>query len=348
MDDKQARLLCDARKYNLLLTDELIVVVVQMDKKMKIILLTIVLLSACGEKSHTVDDFIKNDKLRIEFQKKCKSRDSLNCNNVLSALDIIQKAKEGVTEEQLLLGDTYLSDRNFKDAIYWLTKAADKDNIQAINKLGQISYLIGSNKNLTKEDEAILNHLEGKLNTYKKINSVLSYYLHRLSKGDTEALISLGLMYNEGMGTEKDYDTAIFYFERYTETKDVKTPGWGEYYLAYMYLEGNGFKKSEINAVGLFDKSCKLGFKESCYKLGDLYFHGGDEFKPNYRKATELLDVYSMDKHVDTRAIVYANNLFEMYRKGGFGINKNTQRIQQLKEIVCPSYGYLLNSCKIE
>lgn len=284
--------------------------------------------------------------MQLEFQRKCKDNHSLNCNNVLSALDIIQKAKKGAAEEQLLLGDTYLSDRNFKDAIYWLTKAADKDNNLAVNKPGQINYLIGSKKNLTKEDEAMLNHLEDKLNAYRKTNSVLRYYLRHLSEGDTEALISLGIMYKKGEGAEKDYDTSIFYFKRYSETKDVKTPGWGEYYLAYMYLEGNGFKKSEVSAVGLFDRSCNLGFKESCYKLGGLYFHGGDEFKPDYKKATKLLDVYSKDKHVDTRAIVYANNLFEMYEKGGFGINKNTQRIQQLKKIVCPGYGYLMNSCE--
>lgn len=89
---------------------------------MKIILLitTAVLLSACGEKNHTVDDFIKNDNLRIEFQKKCKGRDSLNCHNVLFALDIINQAKRGVIEKQLLLGDAYLSDHNFKEAIHWL------------------------------------------------------------------------------------------------------------------------------------------------------------------------------------------------------------------------------------
>ncbi|EMF7494964.1 hypothetical protein V4F93_004371, partial [Salmonella enterica] len=72
---------------------------------------------------------------------------------------------------------------------------------------------------------------------------------------------------------------------------------------------------------------------------------GGNEFRPDYKKATELLDVYSGEKDIDSRAISYANHLFEIYEKGGFGINKNTQRVQQLKEIVCPSYGYLLKAC---
>ncbi|HAU9595875.1 TPA: sel1 repeat family protein [Escherichia coli] len=298
------------------------------------------------KKNYTVDDFIKNDNLRVEFQQKCKERDSLNCHNVLSALDIINQAKKGVIEKQLLLGEAYLSDRNFKEAIHWLTKAADKDNAQAINKLGQIYYLTGSKKNLTKDDEEMFSYLEKKLSEYKKKDSVLKYYLRKLSEGDTEALISLGIMYKSGRGVEKNHDTAISYFKRYTETKGVKNPGWGEYYLAYMYLEGNGFRKSEMNAMALFDSSCNMGFELSCYKLGDLYFYGGNEFNPNYKKATELLDVYSVGKHVDTRAIEYANNLFKMYGEGGFGINKNSQRIEQLKEILCSDFRYLLDSCE--
>lgn len=315
---------------------------------MKLILsiTTLFLLSACGDKNHSVDDFIKNSDLRSKYQEKCKNNDSFNCENVLSALDIMQQANDGVIEKQILLGDVFLSSSDFKEAIHWLTKAADKDSEQAISKLGLINYLIGSKVNLTKEDEETLNFLEGKLNTYKKNDSVLRYYLRHLSEGDTEALMSLGIMFKNGTGAEKNYDTAISYFKRYTETENVKTPGWGEYYLAHMYIEGNGFKKSEINAIDFFDKSCSLGFKSSCYKLGDLYFHGGDEFNPDYKKATILLDVYSKDKHIDSRAILYANNLLEMYSKGGFGINKNTQRVQQIKEVVCTGYGYLLDHCE--
>lgn len=315
---------------------------------MKVTLLTIVivLLSACGEKNYTVDDFIKNENLRAEYQNTCQTSHSSNCKNAASALNIIQQAKNGATAQQLLLGDTYLSDRNFKEAIYWLTKAADNDNDQAIDKLGEIGCLIGSQKDISKDDKAMLNRLEEQLNTYRKKNPVLRHYLHSLSEGDAEALISLGLMYRKGEGVEQNYDKAISYFKRYTETKNVKTPGWGEYYLGYMSLNGNGFKKSDVSAARLFDKSCGLGFKLSCYKLGDLYFHGGDGLEPDYKKATELLDVYSKEKRIDTRAIEYANNVFEMYTKGGYGIEQNPQRVQLVKEIVCPDYGYLLDYCE--
>lgn len=312
----------------------------------KKLLTTIVfLLAACGDKNHTVEDFIKSNTLRAEFQKKCEKDNSSNCNNLFSAQNIIEQAEKGSTKKQFLIGDLYFSDHNYKEAIHWFTKAADSDNSEAIDRLGQIMYLIGSKKPLTKEDEDTLTYLEKKLNDYKKPDSVARYYLRQLSNGDTEALISLGIIYRKGTGVEKDYDAAISYFKRYTETKDVTTPGWGEYYLAYMYLEGEGFEKSEKHAIRLLEKSCNLRFKESCYKLGELFFLGGNEFRPDYKKATELLDVYSGEKDIDSRAISYANHLFEIYEKGGFGINKNTQRVQQLKEIVCPSYGYLLKAC---
>lgn len=308
---------------------------------MKIILLIagILFISACGEKEHSVDEFLKNESIRTEFQKKCKNgmhqKTSSNCNNVASAINIITQAENGIVEKQLLLGEMYFAEKNFQEAARWLTMAAEKGSYQAINKIGMIIYLIGSRKNLTKVDENFLYELEKQLNKYKNPNPVLDYYLQKLSSGDNNALISLGIMYNLGQGVKKNHDTAFSYFKSYSELNNQPTPGWGEYYLGHMYLDGEGVGKDEEKAIDLFRRSCQAKFKLSCYKLGVLYFNGGSTFKPDYKKSIKFLDVYTESSAVDIRAEEYVDKLFVMYENGGYGINKNPKRIEKIKEILC-------------
>ena len=312
--------------------------------KLPLIAASLLLLLGCSEKNYTVSDFIMNDELRAEFQEKCQSKSSPNCTNALSAVDAVQQAKDGDVEKQVQLGEAYLAARNFKEAAAWLTRAADRGSDEAIDKLGQIGYLIGSEKNPTEEHKAILSAVESTVNAYKQTGPVLRTYLRRVAEGDTETLISLGLMYRKGEGAKQDFGKAISYFNQYAEAKDARAPGRGEYYLGYMHLDGEGFKKSEKAAVELFDRSCSAGYRSSCYALGSVYFHGGDDLEPDYKKATELLDVYSADKSIDTSALEYVDDVFEMYQKGGFGIKKDPQRVHQLKEILCPAY--FLNACE--
>lgn len=303
--------------------------------KLPLLAASLLLLIGCGEKSYTENDFLLSDELRAEFEKKCQSDNSSNCENALSAVDAVRQAKNGVIEKQVQLGDAYLSVRNFKQAVAWLTRAAENGSDEAIDKLGQIGYLIGSEKNPSQEDKAVLTALEATLDANKKNNPVLRNYLRHVAAGDNESLIPLGIMYRRGEGAEKDFGKAASYFNRYAEAQHVQTPGYGEYYLGYMHLNGEGFSKSTMAAVELFGKSCRMGFKLSCYQLGNLYFQGGDDLQPDYKKATELLDVYSPNKQIDERAVEYADDVLEMYSKGGFGIDKDPKRVHELKEILC-------------
>ncbi|WP_226570327.1 hypothetical protein [Mangrovibacter yixingensis] len=309
--------------------------------KIFLLILGVFVISSCNDESYTLNDFLINENLRNNFKSKCVSNESKNCSYFLSSIDIIQKAEGGDIDKQMLLGEVYLAAGNFKDSIHWLTMAADNDDDIAFNKLGEIAYFFETKKDFTVNEMDAF-HLLNKWDGFqrKRKGSVLRYYLNALSDGDFEALISLGIMYWRGEGVEQNYDIAISYFMRYTEAEAVKAPGWGEYYLAYMYIDGHGFNKSEISAISLFDKSCKLGFVLSCIKLGDLYFYGGNEFEPDYKRSTELLDVYFFGEYIDIRAITSADNLVEMYKNGGFGIHKNPNRVQQLHEIICHNSSY--------
>ena len=59
-------------------------------KKLLLVLAGAVLLTACGDKQYTVDEFVKNKELRTEIIKKCKNGEldrekDLNCKNASRA-----------------------------------------------------------------------------------------------------------------------------------------------------------------------------------------------------------------------------------------------------------------------
>ncbi|MDY0929052.1 EexN family lipoprotein [Enterobacter sp. CFBP8995] len=304
-----------------------------------LVLFFIFLLSGCNDKKYTINELIINESILHSIQKKCTSsislRDSSNCINALTATETLQQAESGDAQKQRFLAELYISNNEYSKAIQWLSAAAGNGDEQAVDKLGQLAYVIGSRKPATPKDQKMLRSLEELIKKYQQPDSVLSYYLKNLSEGDASALISLGLMYRRGEGVDKNFDTAISYFNRYSQNIDVKSPGWGDYYLAYMHLNGEGFNKSEFDGIQLFDKSCLVGFTLSCLKLADLYFHGGTYFNPDYKKATKLLDVIYNGEKIDSRNIEHVDDLLTMYAKGGYGIERNPTRIKEINDFLC-------------
>lgn len=252
--------------------------------------------------------------------------------------NILQQAELGSVESQMYLGDIYLSKGDIKNSVHWLTKAASDGNEVAINKLGMIAYSIGARKDLTDEDKDMISFIDQQVNKYKKPFSALPGYQKDLERGDTYALINIGLMYERGRGVEQNYETAISYFERYIKTKNTIAPGAGEYHLAWMYLEGKGVKKDINRVTNLLDSSCELGYEVSCFELGEMYFKGSNGVSKDYKKSTLLLDVFPANEYLTSQALRYAPMLLEMYQRGGHGIKKNPQRARVIKDIYCEAY----------
>lgn len=73
-------------------------------KKITFILLSVFLLSACNEKTYTVDEFMKDDNLRKSFVAKCSNgelhRENLNCLNSRKA-ERNKTMLSGLTNEKL-------------------------------------------------------------------------------------------------------------------------------------------------------------------------------------------------------------------------------------------------------
>lgn len=250
---------------------------------------------------------------------------------------IHQQAESGVLKYQLLLGKRYSDQGDMQQSAWWLSKAAEQGSHEAIDQLGVIAYYLKSKVNPSSEDKQLFTEVEQTINASRRPQTVLDVYQQRAEKGDMDAVLSLGLMYKRGEGAPVDYALARRYFERYAAADNTASPGNGEYYLSSMYLAGNGVAVDGKKALALLAKSCELKFRLSCYALGDLYYQGGESWAKDYKKATELLDSYSAGSRPDSRAVTHIQNLFTMYREGGYGIKPNPQRIRAIKIQLCRS-----------
>tara|TARA_B100000287_G_scaffold177655_1_gene167714 strand:+ start:2470 stop:4701 length:2232 start_codon:yes stop_codon:yes gene_type:complete len=111
----------------------------------------------------------------------------------LEKLNSIKSSNEGIEFEHLLRGDIFMRLKDYKKAMNEYQKSFDKNFKQAESLLG-----IG-----------IIKHLEGKYNEAKK-----SYDASLLIKETDKAWVQLGLLYQDGLGVERDESKALDYFDK--------------------------------------------------------------------------------------------------------------------------------------
>ncbi|MDE6597161.1 MAG: sel1 repeat family protein [Clostridia bacterium] len=133
-------------------------------------------------------------------------------------------------------------------AVYWYKRAADAGDKDAEVKLGTL-YLEGSG--LPKNEQ-----------------KAIEIFKARADEGNKLGILNLGRCYYNGTGVARDYKKA---FELLTS---VETFSSAKYYLALMYLEGNGVEKNAQTAYNLLVAASEYGDGEILYKLGECCFFG--------------------------------------------------------------------------
>ena len=135
-----------------------------------------------------------------------------------------------------------------------LTKAAEKDYVPAIAKLGDMySYGDGVEQDLAKAAEMYQKAADG---------------------GDGESMLELGTMYALGEGVEKDFDKA---FELLSQAAELTPDACGN--LGVAYFNGMGTEKDEAKAVECWtrgmEESGEENVKNQCTEnLAEAYFFG--------------------------------------------------------------------------
>ena len=96
-------------------------------------------------------------------------------------------------------------------------------------------------------------------------------YVHSLrgnaERGDTAAAFRLGLLHQEGQGTDINFKTAAFYFQKAADKEDSKAMNT----LGLYYRFGIGVKKDEKKAEELLKKAVLKKNINACYNLGRFY-----------------------------------------------------------------------------
>ncbi|AEK22192.1 tetratricopeptide repeat protein [Capnocytophaga canimorsus] len=128
-------------------------------------------------------------------------------------------------------------DEDYEKAIEWYEKSAKQGKYQAQFRLGELLYELREDHNqaiywlyqaqLHKryEDELVLkvNPKSFKNLTQKSWDMVRHWYSTVAEKGDYLAQLHLGICYNEGLGTEKNTEKALFWLKKSLEHQCIET-----------------------------------------------------------------------------------------------------------------------------
>ena len=200
---------------------------------------------------------------------------------IVSAIDekvkkLTEAAQKGDVAAQTELGEMYLFGKEVpkdpKKALMWSTKAMKKGNEIATTNVG-IIYFEGFG---VKKD-------------YKKASELFNRAMDRGNmNAEMKAPRYLGIMAEKGLGTKKNLEDAIFYYEMGGSAGDIVS----QYNLAKIYESQNNYERAiELykNAEGRKDADAA----PMLVALGDLYKEGKGvakntkEARKWYEKAVE-------------------------------------------------------------
>ena len=162
----------------------------------------------------------------------CTMPSSLYAQNVS---DFIDAAEQGNSRAQYNLGMCYVGERNWTQALYWIKKAADGDDVDAQYMLGTW-YSVGGD-GIDKDDI-----------------QAFYWWQKAANKGHKESQYNIGGAYRDGVGIEKDYSKALFWYQKSAEQGFSN----GYHALAYFYANGRGVSADINKAHELIDKAISI------------------------------------------------------------------------------------------
>lgn len=149
-------------------------------------------------------------------------------NNARQFSKLRKEAKKGGAEAQYKLGlayaDAYRVDRDYDDAVEWLSKAGEQGHVKAQLFLGRMYY---SGKNVDKDERLAADWLE-----------------RAAEGGDREAQWLIGNLYNNGEGRPKDFAKAAFWYRAAAEQGEPRA----QYNLGVLRHNGEGVERDLAKA----------------------------------------------------------------------------------------------------
>lgn len=91
-------------------------------------------------------------------------------------------------------------------------------------------------------------------------------YSERSFRGDLDAMVALGMLYESGYGTTKDYGAAVSWYRKAADSGHAEAM----YRLGRLHLGGFGVDQNEISARQLFELAAKNGDRSAAIEISEL------------------------------------------------------------------------------
>ena len=184
-------------------------------------------------------------------------------------------AEENLAFAQTIVGKVYyrgkLNERNYEKAFDWFSKAAERNDIDAIHD--------------------VIRFLENDPDRQKEL---FSWCQRGAQLNDGKCICKLGKLYFYGMGTEMDEFKAMNCFRK-AETMEIPE---AYYFLGLAYYEAKGVVSPNIQkAEEYFRKAAEAGYSDAIKAIAELYMQSGHE--NGYEKAIEYLKTIAEGEHAD-------------------------------------------------
>lgn len=135
-----------------------------------------------------------------------------------------------------------------------------------------------------------------------------------VKNGSSEASNQLGTFYEFGIGVERDYTKALYYYKRSDSAGALFQTGT-------FYFEGKGTERDHALALTYFNAVLSLeGQGMSSFFIGKIYKEGKDSVEQNYQKSLEYFTTALMLGLPEA-----ATEIGILYRNG-FGLQKDNQK----------------------
>ena len=205
-----------------------------------------------------------------------------------NALPALERAMAGDSEAQFQLGKMYYYgapgiNKDFLEAVYWYTKAANAGNANAACNLGWCYEMgNGTEQNWSKAFEWYTRSANAgnKVAKYslgwmyehgifvpKNGTTAFRYFFDAAELGHDISQYKVGLAYQNGTHVDQNYEKANHWFQCAAENSFVAA----QYMLAENYYWGRGVTSDIIKAKNMWILSAEMGYMKSCEALEKYY-----------------------------------------------------------------------------
>lgn len=154
-----------------------------------------------------------------------------------------------------------------------------------------------------------------------KYEQALRLWLPIAEKDNADAQYNLGILYQKGLGVEKNPKAAFIWYKRASANGNTDAM----YNLGIMYNKGRVIYRSPKDAIKWWKKAAELGNAEAQFNIAVEYFYG----RTLGKDVTKALYWWKKSARQGNKSSKAA--LYKVYSEGMYGIEKNQQEANRWK-----------------